>query len=127
MPDLQGRQKTTFIQAIMEQITTYNRYSWIDNKKWFEMDLDQIYKDTWLEAPTDTGNRKTRMDRKTALVQYLVRLWIMQLKHEPIVKDPKKGTPPQVYGITVLINRGSPTKARVYLRSPPEGEKIPAI
>ena len=93
------------------------RYSWIENTRFFDLDLNGIYEDVWGDLG-DISN-KTKIMRKTALVSYIYRLWINQ-------ETGKEETDTaQVYGVTILTTGPGWNWARVYLREPLE--PIPAI
>ena len=117
IPALQTREKSIFMDCILRELETYNRHGWIDNTKFFDMDLDRIYEDVWRDSK-DTS-KKIRIQRKTALLSYIYRLWI---RYETEGKDRETA---QVYGVTVLTKGPGWPKVRIYLREPLE--EIPAI
>ena len=112
IPTLQTREKSVFMDCILRELEAHNRYGWIDNTKYFDLDLNRIYEDVW----GDTGevSKKTKVERKTALISYIYRLWIeYETKRE-------KSENAQVHGITILTTGPGWTKARIYLRDPLE-------
>lgn len=117
IPALQTREKSVFMDCILRELETKNRYSWIENTRFFDLDLNGIYEDVWGDLG-DISN-KTKIMRKTALVSYIYRLWINQ-------ETGKEETDTaQVYGVTILTTGPGWNWARVYLREPLE--PIPAI
>jgi len=121
LPALQTREKSVYMYVILRELETNNNLSMIENKRYFPMDLNRIMDDVWREDKA--APNKMKVQRRTALLSYLVRLWINKETNPSSSKEEA-----QIYGLTVLTKGRSWPKVRVYLREPTEtmGD-IPAI
>ena len=119
IPSLRTREKAVFMESILRELESYNRVIWMDDKLYFDLDLDAVYRDVWGD-PSEIG-RKYVLTRKTAMLSYLYRLWIKCLTGP----EPEGDKTAQVHGLTVLVKGKSWPMVRIYLRDPVEN--VPPI